>query len=360
VFGEVGSPICCVSTRLLMLPGAVKWWLIGLGFLVFGGGSWLFWRSRRGLRRRLKRILAKPFLTSVLIPAAAAIPPLFVACSDEKHQVAPAEFWKWVREIFDWQPWIRTAAMFWPIVIVVAAYLLALFRRRYLDLDELTAKQYGFMLQSLDDTVGKKMKRFAEAAERIRQSPPALHPYDIFDTITQPQKQREALINGIYLVFRLEAESIDPGSGDSITVKLAKMDEGSLFTEFEFWLPADQAPYSTAAELRRSECALSIAASTGKPLVIEDINKELSKKRESKFVRGAKGSSEDGSLLVYPVVYRPTITVPYVICLRSERKGHFRVAMLPRYGILLQSFLKRISMEHSLSLLKEYHARRNP
>lgn len=309
---------------------------------------------RKWLRKSVKKWLASRVITTVWIPLIAALPPLIVSAAGEKHHPWPAIHWKQLREWLDLHPFFITAALLWPLGIIFGAYLLNLLRGRIVD--ELTAKEYGFVLHSLDDAAGKKMKRFGDAYTRVTANPPKLKPSEIFQTIAQPRDQRSALVDGIYQIFRLDAESHEPGSGDDITVKLARMRTKS-FETFEAWLPADQAPNSGPTELCAKECSLTLAANTGEPVIIENINSELAKKRKPRFVPGAPGSSATGSLISFPVIHPPTGDVPYVVTVRSAKASHFKEHRKNRYAALLRPFLFRIRSEHTLSLLKEHHER---
>jgi hypothetical protein len=320
----------------------------------------VIWFNRRVVRRWLKELLASEVATKVVIPFVGALPPLVITASsiDEKHHLWPAQVWTDLRNWLDANPAIATAAFFWPIGVILGAYLLGKVRQRLIKLDELTAKEYGFVLHSIDNAAGEKMRRFGDAARRVVAEPALLLPNQIFATITQPLDQRSALIDGIYQIFRLDAESTEPASGDLISVKLARM-KGGMFDSFEAWLPADHAPNSGPAQLCTPECSLSVAAATREPVIIEDIERELSRSGTHQFTAGALGSSATGSLISFPIIHQPTDGVPYVVTVRSEKAMHFRDNWKGRYRALLRPFLTRISSEHSLSLLKEYHERVN-
>jgi hypothetical protein len=336
----------------MMLFGLPAWWIVG-AILAVGIA---IWRSRRWLRKKLKRLFGSRFVTTMAIPLIAVLPPLVITAADERHHLAPANFWANFRTWLNNNPAVATVAMFWPLGVICGGYLLVKVRERIGKLDELTAKEYGFVLHSVDNAAGQKMTRFGTAAERICRAEPDLAAADIFQTITQPAAQRVALVDGIYQIFRLDAESAEPGSGDLISVKLAVM-RGGLFERFETWLPGDHAPNSNALQLRRPECAMTVAAQTREGLVIEDIAAELAKFTQRRFTQGAPGSSDQGSLIAFPVVHHPTNAVPYVVAVRSENQRHFKENQMARYRRLLRPFLIRMSIEHSLSLLKEYHAR---
>jgi hypothetical protein len=209
-------------------------------------------------------------------------------------------------------------------------------------------------LRALDEIDGNKMGRFGNLAADTLSPTVAVNPDAIFQTITQPTTQITAIVNAIYLVFRLDAEATDPQDTGAICVTLARLKKGQ-FDRFEVWVPQHQAPNSSRQHLRRRDSAIERAAAARQPIIITDLGRELRKRGDKRFCRGAPGSSEEGSIIAYPVFHQPTNDVPYVITIRSQHLGHFIPRLKERYAILLQPFVIRISIEHSLALLKEYH-----
>lgn len=334
---------------ILITPGE---WTCIAGAVGFVCLCWV-WRDR--VRRKIKRLLGLRVVSTLLVPLAAAIPLLVLAITDEKKNYWPAPLWKSVRDFLDYYPWLTTAALLWPIIVIVAAYAGGWLRKRFIDLDEITAKEYGLILRALDEVAGHKMGRFGSLAADTVSPTASVNPSAIFQTITQPVAQVAALLNGIFLVFRLDAEAANPENPDTISVTLARLERGQ-FTSFEAWVPQHQPPNSTSQHLRRRDSAVERAAAQRKMLIIKDIKRELKKGTGKRFCPGAPGSSEDGSMIAFPIIHQATKDVPYVVCVRSQQSGHFSPRFKDRYATLLQPFAIRISIEHSLAILKDYHA----
>ena len=315
-------------------------------------------RTRRSLRRKIKRLLGIPFVSTLLVPLIAAAPPVILAATGEKKNFWPDWFWNPIRDFLVRHPAVATGMLLWPGGVIVLAYGGGWIRKRFIDLDELTTKEYALILRSLDEIDGSKMARFGKLAGDAQSPTIALNPDSIFQTITQPATQISAIINAIYLVFRLDAEAADPQNTGAICVTLARLKKNQ-FEMFEAWVPQTQAPSSSKPHLRRRDSAIERAAATRKPVIISNIARELKKHGEKRFCRGAAGSSDEGSIIAFPVFHQPTNDVPYVITIRSQHPGQYVPRLRDRYGILLQPFVIRISIEHSLALLKEYHGRRH-
>lgn len=317
---------------------------------------WLAWRTRRSIRRKLKRLLGFRWFTTLLIPLIAATPPVIIAMTDEKKNYWPTIFWQPIREFLKDHPPLVTFALLWPVGFLLLAYGGGWIRKKFIDLDELTTKEYGLILRTLDEVAGNKMVRFGNLAADTRSKTATVDAGAIFQTITQPTAQIIALLNGIYLVFLLDAETANPQAPGTISVTLAHMNKGQ-FEKFDGWVPQNRPPNSSQQHLRRRESAIHQAAKKRKPMIVKDIARELRKApADQRFCPGAPGSSEEGSIIAYPVIHQATNDVPYVITVRSENPNHFTPRLKARYDVLLRPFSIRISIEHSLELLKHYHA----
>lgn len=319
----------------------------------------LVWWKRRFIRRRLKRLLGFRWFTTLLIPLIAATPPIIVAMTDEQKNYWPTVFWQPIRQFLKDHPPLVTFALLWPVGFLLLAYAGGWIRKKFIDLDELTTKEYGLILRTLDEVAGNKMVRFGNLAADTRSATATVNAGAIFQTITQPTEQIRSLLNGIYLVFLLDAETANPQDPGTISVTLARMNKGQ-FEKFDGWVPQNRPPNSSQQHLRRRESAIHQAAKKRKPMIVKDIARELRKApADQRFCPGAPGSSEEGSIIAYPVIHQATSDVPYVITVRSENPNHFTPRLKERYHVLLQPFSIRISIEHSLDLLKQYHATHN-
>jgi hypothetical protein len=325
-------------------------WLGGAA-LVVG----ILYGIRQRVRRRIKHLLGHRWFSTLFIPVIAVLPPVLVAATDEQKNYWPSAIWSPLREFLRTHRPLATLALFWPVGVLLLAYGGGWIRKRFIDLDELTAKEYGLILRSLDEVAGNKMGRFASLAADTFSATASVDPKAIFQTITQPGTQISSLLNGIYLVFRLDAEAAEPHSPATICVTLARLHKGQ-FVDFEAWVPQHQPPTSKAQLLKNRESAIFYCATQRKPLIISDVSKELKKRTGRRFAQGAPGSPEEGSIIAYPVIHQATNSVPYVITVRSHTRNHFTPRLKERYRILLQPFALRISIEHSLAVLKEYHA----
>ena len=330
----------------------VAWglWLIGASICIC-----VLYRFRQPLRKRIKRLLGYRWVSTLFVPIIAVLPPVLVAATDEEKNYWPAAVWGPLRQFLAAHRPLATLALFWPVGVLLLAFGGGWIRKKFIDLDELTAKEYGLILRSLDEIAGNKMGRFGSLAADTFSATAAVDPDAIFQTITQPGTQISSLLNGIYLVFRLDAEAAEPNSSATICVTLARLHKGQ-FIDFEAWVPQHQPPTSKTRLLKNRESAIFYCATQRKPLIIGDLSKELKKRTGRRFAQGAPGSSEEGSIIAYPVIHQATNSVPYVITVRSQNRNHFSPRLKERYRILLQPFALRISIEHSLAVLKEYHA----
>jgi hypothetical protein len=117
---------------MLVTPGTI------IGAIVFVLIVLVFWRARRvrqSLRRKIKRLLGRRVVSTLLIPLIAAVPPVILAATDEKKNYWPLWFWKWIRDFLQGHPAVATMALVWPAGVIILAFGGGWIRKRFIDLD---------------------------------------------------------------------------------------------------------------------------------------------------------------------------------------------------------------------------------
>ena len=204
------------------------------------------------------------------------------------------------------------------------------------------------LLKSIDIVVGDKMKRFSKQA-KTNISKAAINPQEIFFELTQPEQQINLLISALKSCI----EHIDQtNSFFRVGLLLIKNDEPYEWAYFD---PAERPPRTPASDLSHpgSTVMRSIKAKT--PVLVEDIAKELNIKNKDKrrYLKCNTVEGEDGSQLCYPLIHPATGKVEYVITIAGDRKLCLAEKHLPLYTWLIDHFAMRVSLEHSLLLIKE-------
>lgn len=204
-----------------------------------------------------------------------------------------------------------------------------------------------FLLNAIGIVVGDKMIRFSDQA-KASISRTTINPQQIFFEITKPEQQINLLITALRTCF----EHIDQtDSYFRVGLLLIKDDKPH---DWACFAPAERPPRTTATELSHpgSTVMRSIQAKT--PILVEDIAKELKIKNKDnrRFLKCNTREGEDGSQLCYPIIHPATNKIEYVITIAGDKKLCLEEKHLPLYKWLIDHFAMRVSLEHSLLLIK--------
>jgi len=204
------------------------------------------------------------------------------------------------------------------------------------------------LLKSIGIVVGDKMKRFSNLA-KANISKTTINPQQIFFELTKPEQQINLLISAL----RTSIERIDQtNSFFRVGLLLIKNDEPYEWAYFD---PAERPPRTTAEELSHPGSTVMRSIKAKSPVLVEDIARELKLKNKEKrrFLKYNTVDGEEGSQLCYPIIHPATNKVEYVITIAGNKKLCLEEKHLPLYTWLIDHFAMRVSLEHSLLLLKE-------
>lgn len=215
-----------------------------------------------------------------------------------------------------------------------------------LQVDELIA-----LIKAIDIVVGDKTKRMSgEAKKAINIS--NLCGKTIFNQITRPEQQIPLLISGLRSVF----EYLDEYE-TTFRVGLLRI-ENNKPTEWFSFDPASLPPRTEPSKLGSPSSTVSHAIKSKSVIIIESIQKELAKKskRDRMFMKGNIQDNEEGSQLSYPIIHPSTGNVEYVITIAGNRNYCMKKKHAELYSWVINHFSVRITMEHSLLIIKEQAA----
>jgi hypothetical protein len=213
---------------------------------------------------------------------------------------------------------------------------------------EINRNDILFLLTSIGVVVGDKMKRFSDKAKEIS-TRDVINSQQIFFEITQPEQQISLLITAL----KNSIEYIDQ-TDSFFRVGLLMVQDDKPY-EWACFTPAQRPPRTAASELShpRTTVMLSIKAKT--PILVEDIAKELKIRNKDKrrFLKCNTTEGEEGSQLCYPIIHPATGKVEYVITIAGNKRLCLEEKHLPLYTWLIDHFAMRVSLEHSLLLIKK-------
>ena len=205
------------------------------------------------------------------------------------------------------------------------------------------------LLETIETVVEEKRKRFAYAVKDLinaNSSSPTCT--KVFNTITQPQKQIEYILEALELCFK----KLYPN--EYFKIALMGVENNSL-KDWVYFLPYTAKPNTDINDLRNSESTISHALFSKRIVIIEDVQKELQKANNKKYIKGSTRENENWSQLCYPVKSISSNEVIFIICIGAKKANFFQntSTSLASYEWLLNFFSSRLALEHSLAELKE-------
>lgn len=203
------------------------------------------------------------------------------------------------------------------------------------------------LLKILDRIVGAKSARFGKNYKKLLASRDTCAK-TVFNEITKPDEQIALLTEGIYSFF----ESLDK-ENVAIKVVVAPLKNNVIEDDWLYCAPTSNPPRTPLSELKHPESALSACLKNKSIVIIEDVQKEALKTKNRNFIiTRDDAKTEEGSLVCYPVIHSTTNEVAYILSIYANKKCYFTKQRKPIFENFLQRFALRISLEHSLSLLK--------
>lgn len=204
------------------------------------------------------------------------------------------------------------------------------------------------LIKAIDIVVGDKTKRMSSEAKKALSKGKACGK-TTFLQITRPDQQIPLLISGLRGIF----EYMDEQKA-VFRVGLLKVERDKPVDWYSFD-PASLPPRTQAATLSAPTSSVAHCIKTKSIVVIDDIQKELKKKNKKnrRFIKGNTLDSDNGSQLCYPLVHPATGKVEYVFTVAGNRPCCLIDKHTELYAWIIKHFAVRISMEHSLLIMKE-------
>jgi hypothetical protein len=253
---------------------------------------------------------------------------------------APLKTWL---EDADNQAWLWVFALS-PILLSVAKSVID--KIAFSFANPVGDEQLIALLRILNEVVARKAERFFRTLEEVRNSPKSHG--EIFTVITRPDAQIERLVEGVWQFFNRSSDKNAP----VVRVVLAEMGPQHILN-YRLCYPVDKQPRTRIADLQRSDSGFSVAKSTRRILIVEDVEKESRSTRKSRFVSTSDDTTgAGGSLVCWPVVCERLDEVPFVLSLYAPRRGFFRTSEEQMYRYVLEMFTRRLVLEYGLEQLK--------
>jgi hypothetical protein len=205
------------------------------------------------------------------------------------------------------------------------------------------------ILKAINIVVGDKNKRFSTYLKKNLSSN-SINPSVTFNEITRPDQQIALLIKSLHTVV----EFMDDKNA-FYRVGLMRVERGTP-TEWAAFEPASHPPRTQPEQLAAPSSTISAAIKTKAIVIVEDIQEEMVRKvnkKERRFLRSNTQDGESGAQLCFPVIHGSTGCVEYVISIAGNKKACLVEEHAQLYSWIIEHFATRISLEHSLLVLKE-------
>lgn len=241
------------------------------------------------------------------------------------------------------------------IVILAALWLLVtLFRavlalieeyslpERALKIDDLVA-----ILSAVQIAVDGKCVRFHETVKSHKDQDKT-DPSNIFLTITKPDQQLALITKAIHTVFTEIYSDVNFRVGLIRVINNQSID-------WTCFAPTTSPPVTEARDLNAPTSTVAACIKEKGIVIVGDIQKELKKKTKNdrKFVKFNFKDGKNGSQLCCPVFHPVTREIEYVVTVQSDKEKTFTDRHHALYQWILEHFTLRISLEHSLLILRE-------
>ncbi len=288
-------------------------------------------------------------VTYFLRPLLFVLPPMIITLAVTKKSINTdiiELFGRYIGNLINNSGLIIIIGLFLYITIMKALYA-AIYSyskpAKDVDIDDLLA-----ILKALNLVVGDKCKRMSNEVKKVL-AQTTICPATTFNNITHPEQQIPLLIAGIRSVF----EYMDKTNA-MFRTGLLRIASGKPI-EWVAFEPASNPPRTAAKNLSVPTSTVMHAIKNKSIIVVADIQAELNKKSKAirRFVKSNTQESDQGSQLCYPVVHPATGDVEYVITIAGNKKDSLVENYAELYTWIIEHFSLRLSLEHSLLILKE-------
>lgn len=262
------------------------------------------------------------------------------------------EDWPMVASILDADP------LMWLILAALWAWLCDRLKR-FVSL-RLNNKPSGWenaapvLLRLLGSVVGCKEQRFQAAlidAGNIGVADPSA----VFCKITLPELQMREILQNVYLAF--DALVRQPGHQHKILkVNLAVINKDGDVQKIMYHYPNDCPVVSPMSTLNKPKSAIKTAVKTKRIHIVESMRDAAENPNGNFIATDQTREDEDGSLICYPVSFKPISDVAFVISVCYLDRGAFKNRFANSYTEVLEPFALRLRLEYSLLGLKEMMA----
>jgi len=299
----------------------------------------------------INNLVSKNLVRFLLLPIIYALPVFFINSSFSNSSLA-----HFITENLGTFGVLFVEKQAWIIISAFLIYALITYGYSYIKLiAEYTeppppdlSKQHAIsIIQTLEIIVQTKYKRFIDTLKMNTSAK------DIFNTITQPNLQKDIIIQAIKSHLEIQFPNT------LIKVGLMRV-SNKLCTEWENYLPTHIGPKTPINVLNSKTSCIKRSIESRTLIIVENATAELNKNSSSRcYINGMTPLNESGSQICFPILHPITNEVIYVLTVSCNKQNSFKNEDFEFYQWLLGVFTQRLLLEISLEILKNNFQREN-
>ncbi len=242
----------------------------------------------------------------------------------------------------------ETAALV-ALYLILFNGVISAIRSKGVDEEEIDSIGLLKLFEVLEEIVGVKSRRFGGHLKDLEESSENdSHDGGVtFDTITKPKQQIAVIAKGLHAFF----DAIDK-EGVAFRVSVIEIEDNKPMGYF-WWCPDSSPPTTAIDALQSPESSISACISSRNIIIIPDVQAEADRGENRHYVPADGAGDEEGSLVCYPIIHQYTDTIPYAITIVADKRNYFTTERKKLYKWVFKHFAVRMSLEHSLLVLKK-------
>lgn len=299
----------------------------------------------------INNLASQNLVRFLFIPIVYALPVFLINSSFSNSSLA-----KFIIENFGAFGSFIVAQQAWIIIIAFIIYAIFSYLFSYVKIiseyiapqpPDLSKQHAISIIQTLEIIVQTKYKRFINTLKMD------ISADEIFNTITQPNLQKEIIIQAIKSHLEIQFPNT------LIKVGLMRI-SNKMCTEWENYLPSHIGPKTPISVLNSKTSCIKRSIENKTLIIVENTSEEVNKSSNSRcYINGMTPEIESGSQICFPILHPLTNEVIYVLAVSCNRVNSFKNEDFEFYQWLLGVFTQRILLEISLEILKNSFQRDN-
>lgn len=299
----------------------------------------------------INNVVSKNLVRFLLLPIIYALPVFFINSSFSNSSLA-----QFITKSFGPFGTLIVEKQAWIIIFSFILYALINYAYSYIKIiaeyiqpppPDLSKQHAISILQTLEIIVQTKYKRFIDTLKMN------ISAHEIFNTITQPNLQKDVIIQAIKSHLEIQLPNT------LIKVGLMRV-SNKMCVEWENYLPSHIGPKTPINVLNSKTSCIKRTIETKTLIIVENTSEELNKNSNSRcYINGMTPSNESGSQICFPILHPLTNEVIYVLAVSCNKPNSFKKTDLEFYQWLLGVFTQRLLLEISLEILKNNFQREN-